>query len=375
MKKKIEKIKEIMTGVSTGETRIEDIQEEYKKLYQELDNFFDDIAIENPNKYSDLWEFYHFWKENLPTYAKRRNFVIGLYKDTKIEKEKDRKYYSVRSGSNKEHKISLDSIKEIFYSIYEEFVDKNYFNEYFGYYCIDSNFAHGLVPGLLGSKPESYILRKLRKSNLWPIRKNYKNYSEEDLFDIVEFLYDYISFPLEDEAYYHTYNDCGWHYKNFNKKTGQINFRQEINQYLKDYNNGYELSKDGEILVLSDKGLNDLLKASVPLCDPKNIKERINLAVTRFRSYKSTEKDRREVVRDLADCLEFLRPQLEIILDSKDEKDLFNIANNFAIRHHNQKQKSNYDSKIWLSWMFYFYLATIHAVLRLINKKNKKIKK
>ena len=48
----------------------------------------------------------------------------------------------------------------------------------------------------------------------------------------------------------------------------------------------------------------------------------------------------------------------------KDENDLFNIANNFGIRHHNDKQKTGYDAALWLSWMFYFYLATIHVVVR-----------
>jgi hypothetical protein len=51
---------------------------------------------------------------------------------------------------------------------------------------------------------------------------------------------------------------------------------------------------------------------------------------------------------------------------------LFNIANNFGIRHHNEKQKTDYDESIWLSWIFYYCLATIHAALRLIEKKEQK---
>ena len=57
------------------------------------------------------------------------------------------------------------------------------------------------------------------------------------------------------------------------------------------------------------------------------------------------------------------------MLNNKDEKALFNIANNFGIRHHNDKQQTNYDPAIWLSWMFYFYLSTIHAVVRMIEKE------
>jgi hypothetical protein len=47
---------------------------------------------------------------------------------------------------------------------------------------------------------------------------------------------------------------------------------------------------------------------------------------------------------------------------SKDEADLFNIANNFALRHHRATQRDDYDDA-WLTWLFYVYLATTHLVL------------
>ena len=31
----------------------------------------------------------------------------------------------------------------------------------------------------------------------------------------------------------------------------------------------------------------------------------------------------------------------------------------------------NYDNKVWYSWMFHFYLATYHAVIRLLKKDAK----
>ena len=74
-------------------------------------------------------------------------------------------------------------------------------------------------------------------------------------------------------------------------------------------------------------------------------------------------------MRDLADVLEYLRPTAKSVLKHEDEADLFSLANNFGIRHHNQRQKTSYDEAIWLSWMFYYYLSTIHACQRLINKK------
>ena len=46
----------------------------------------------------------------------------------------------------------------------------------------------------------------------------------------------------------------------------------------------------------------------------------------------------------------------------------FEIANNFGIRHHKVGQRTDYDKPIWYSWLFYYYLATIHAAVRLIDK-------
>ena len=112
-----------------------------------------------------------------------------------------------------------------------------------------------------------------------------------------------------------------------------------------------------------------LLQADIPSSDSENITKKIDLAVLKFRRHKSTLDDRRDALRELADVLEYLRPDIIKVLASKDESDLFNIANNFGIRHHNVIQKVDYDKAIWYSWIFYYYLATIHAALRLIAKK------
>jgi len=70
-------------------------------------------------------------------------------------------------------------------------------------------------------------------------------------------------------------------------------------------------------------------------------------------------------VRDLVDVLEFHRAEVKKHL-SKDESDLFNVANNFALRHHRQGQKDDYDDA-WLGWLFYLYLATVHLVLARVH--------
>jgi hypothetical protein len=60
-----------------------------------------------------------------------------------------------------------------------------------------------------------------------------------------------------------------------------------------------------------------------------------------------------------------LSPQLAAALD--DEGDSFNISNNFHIRRNDDRQLRDYDV-IWLTRIFYFYLATIYAVLHTIER-------
>jgi len=81
--------------------------------------------------------------------------------------------------------------------------------------------------------------------------------------------------------------------------------------------------------------------------------------------------ERKSAVRELADVFEWLKKtaRLEMALKKHDESVLFDIANNFHIRHHNPRQKNDYDQAIWHSWMFHFYLATYHAVIRLLLKR------
>ena len=276
-----------------------------------------------------------------------------------------RDYFSVRTGKIKPNEIiDLKVLKRLFLLIYNKLEGDGYFQKYFGYYCVD----RGEVSGELGYNLGDVMFIHLKKENLHPIPSKIENYSEDDLFDVIEFLHDYCSKGME--GYYHQYFDCGYHYEVFDNKEGQQYFREQLNPILKDYSNGFELSTKGEILQLAFSGLSYLFEADVPTTDTQNIVNKINNATLKFRRYKSTKDDRQNSIRELVDVLEYLRPKAKKFLNSKDESDLFNIANNFGIRHHNQQQKNKYDSAIWHSWMFYYYLATIHALLRIIKKGN-----
>ena len=168
---------------------------------------------------------------------------------------------------------------------------------------------------------------------------------------------------------YHEYADCGWHYNTFDKEAGRIRYRSRINELLRDYHVGYELSLDGEILHKAIPGTETLLTSKPLKYDTQNVDSFVEEAVNSYQRSRSSLTDKRHAVKTLADVLEFLRPKIRAVLTTADENDLFNIANNFGIRHHNKQQKTDYDQEVWLNWMFYYYLATIKAIIRLIKKR------
>lgn len=273
-----------------------------------------------------------------------------------------RQFYSLRKGTNPNIKgLPLWEILGLFTRLFNQMNQDGYFHEAFGYVCVDTG-------GMLGTvrDPELEMLLTIRKPGLWPVGEKAQLYGEDDFFDVIEFLHLYVSKPIDGTM--HSYGHCGMHWETFNKALGQEEFRSRVNAVLAHYEQRYELSSKGEVLHKPEAGFEPIFDADLPSKD-SNVVSRVNAATLRYRRHGSTLDDRRQAVRDLSDVLEYLRPEIKTLLTSADEKDLFNIANNFGVRHHNDKQRTAYDASIWLSWMFYFYLSTIHVVLRKIGHK------
>ncbi len=275
----------------------------------------------------------------------------------------NRRYYSVRTGKNPvDHRLDLPYTLRLFEDLFRYFEKEGYFQEAFGYECVDS----GVTRGELGLDIEAQFVLRLRKTNLWPIIPNCRDYSEDDLFDVIEFLCDWVSKPVD--GGFHGYDNCCYHATKFDGDAGRIEFRSRINLLIRNYGNGFELSEDREILALPDKGLETLMDSQFTSHDPENIDTRMATAIRKFRRYRSSASERKDAVRDLIDVLEYMREDVRSVLTKKDEKDLFEIANQFGIRHHNPNQRTDYDQEIWWKWMFYFYLSTIHTAVALLKK-------
>jgi hypothetical protein len=69
----------------------------------------------------------------------------------------------------------------------------------------------------------------------------------------------------------------------------------------------------------------------------------------------------------LAGVLEERRALLRQELLSRDESSLFEIANNYALRHRNENQRNEYAQE-FLDWVFWLYAATVELTDRLLRR-------
>lgn len=276
-----------------------------------------------------------------------------------------RKYWSERQGRGPVG-VPLDfaKLKALVLPALEEQWAQDRFVEAFGYHCVD----HDWVQGTLGRSPERWFLVNLGREDIWPLHEYGSGYDADTLFDVLEALHDLVAKPLA--GWHHDYGGCGMHWQTFDRSAGQEELRGQLNPLLERYETPLELNSRGEIVAKLPSEMLGLLAAPIPAsADADLVTRRVESAVGLYRSRNSTRVDRRHAVRELADVLEALRESIKAEMLPKDERELFHLANGFAIRHNNRDQRRDYDDAIWLSWAFYVYLATIHAVLRLKERE------
>ena len=138
----------------------------------------------------------------------------------------ERQYYSLRAGlNNGGAKIELPMLLRLFRDMYLSLKEKGYFQEAFGYYC---NYDDDDTAGILGYDIGAQMFKIFRRENLWPIQDKCSEYSKADLFDVIEFIYDYISKPIKSCS-------CGMHYEKFDQATGRQEYLFQINDLFKDF--------------------------------------------------------------------------------------------------------------------------------------------
>lgn len=289
-----------------------------------------------------------------------------------------RRYYNHRQGQLPHPKLALDELTKALDGKFSQLWSAGYLQKAFGYYCDDEGWQYGDV----GTEFHEHI----RLITRLPYEKSFSKFLRETtedghVFTFIEFVYDYIAKPDPKSGRFHAgvpdrwgqYDEpCGWHFplllSRFNVEAGRSEWREAVNLYLPDYGSGFELSPEGEVRQLAPQGFEGLLSRPAPENAPPTNADKLDLAVRTFRRANSSREERKQAVRQLADILEWYRPQVVKVHMTDDERELFETMNKFAIRHHNQVQRDDYGDP-FLEHQFYRYLAAVQLCMKLAHEE------
>jgi hypothetical protein len=226
--------------------------------------------------------------------------------------------------------------------------------------CIDSDEAS--CPS-----PAAELEKRLGIPNLWPL--NPAEWDDDIFYGLIEVFHDLVSRPRA--RYHHDYRNCGWHNSSFATVTGREIFRWRVNDLLTAAGIDYRLADSGEdqgrLVEIFDDGRTTLISEAMQHSQP-DLAGRVRHAIALFRSRTSSAEDKRSATVMLAGILEERRQLIKSELVSRDEGALFQIANQFALRHRNADQREDYDPA-FLDWVFWWYLGTVELTNRIIARQ------
>lgn len=270
----------------------------------------------------------------------------------------NRDYYTFRRGTPKPSE-GLDALRRIIASDYQRLEVDGLFQWHLGKDCVDN----GYMPGeSAGTDPDAYVEWTLGP-NLWPLEESIPRLDEEWLFTVIEFLYDHSAAPTS--STHHSWGNCGIHVYAANEEIGRGEFQDSVNRYLIRYGSGFVLQDNGEIWRSLPSGLVDIQPVQT---GESSIDDRVQHAIATFRHRSAAVGQKRDAIKNLADILEILREDDKIGVPSREEARLFEIANQYGIRHFNSTQKTDYDLGVWLDWIFFSFLNAIALSTALIAR-------
>jgi hypothetical protein len=270
-------------------------------------------------------------------------------------------YWSQRRTGSPPAPITATALRARFIEFIDDLHDRGYLDRAFPKVCTDDRVSPEVDP--------SWELEdRLGVAHLWPLRRSLRSWTEDLFFDLIEVFHDLVARPRS--RGWHRRNECGWHWGDFSDEPARILYRWRVNRLLERGALPYRLADEGEdvgrLVGVTDEARTDLAAHMTARTDPST-GDRVRHAIALFRARTTDEHHKRSAVVDLAGVLEERRRLLHAHLLTTDEDALFHIANQFDIRHRNERQKPNYDP-VFLDWVFWWYLATIELSDRLLAR-------
>lgn len=302
-----------------------------------------------------------------PSMTARQQFLRDLMgkADHLREDSSHRRPYWRERKAGQRTVVVLDNMVVVreFIALVDELDDAGYFEKHFGKDCVDDP---------RGNVPETLIERELGVESLWPLEQRRLVADMDLFFDVVELLHDLISRPLTRSP--HNYGGCGWHHENFEIEPGRVVYRWRVNKIFARSDLGLRLAEEGEdigrLVTVTDDARAELVQAVVARDDGEPA-DQVRHALALFRGRGADRNQKRSAVAVLALVLEERRYNvLTDALAKSDRGALFDIANNFHVRHQDAKQKRDYD-EFYLDWIFWVYLASVELTNRVIDEQTK----
>ncbi|WP_202822673.1 hypothetical protein [Bacillus cereus] len=257
-------------------------------------------------------------------------------------------YYAERNGLLSKKNHTLRELRDLFVLFHNTLRKEGYLVKFYGGKD-QSGTQHG---GICGDNADVFCFSKTGYKGLLPIDYDTR-YKEEQIFTLIEMFYTYVNHPIPflDE---------------FNKEEAKDEYRNRVNEILNNYGKGWELVKEGYIRELVNNGLSPLLEQSY---DDSDIRTEIDKTKQEFLKYGATLDDKKDALIRLGSIMEPLREEMKNKLSKKDTSDIFQLLNEFQLRHNNVKQKTNYDKEVYYPWMFYQMLAALDAFLKIKERE------
>jgi hypothetical protein len=260
--------------------------------------------------------------------------------------------------------LDVPGARKAFTGLVSELENRGYLDRVFPRSCVDDH-------GEIESDPAAELAKRLGITGLWPLAPN--EWDDDTFYGLVEVYHDLVARPRLRQ--FHDYAECGWHYSHFSVTAGREVYRWKVNELLQLVGIDFQLAESGEdqgrLIAKFDDGRSSLVADVLDHSQPNTV-ERVGHAVALFRRRAATAEDKRSAIIALAGILEERRQLIKAELASADEGALFQIANNFAIRHQNKHQRGDYDLA-FLDWFFWWYLGTVELTNRIISGQEDKI--
>ncbi|MEO3775459.1 hypothetical protein ABGB16_01130 [Micromonospora sp. B11E3] len=270
-------------------------------------------------------------------------------------------YWNERKGSSSPapSAVNAEAARRRVVSLLGELENAGYLERAFPRICVDDPYGEEVDRS---AKLEEFT----GIPELWPMKPT--AWDDDTFFTVIEVFHDLVARPRDRS--WHNWNQCGWHYSAFSVKPARALYTTKVNRVLESANIPLRLATSGEnagrLVHLIEDDRRVLLARALGSPNQRS-RDHIEHATALFRRRTATAQDKRSAVITLAHVLEDRRKLLKKELLSRDEGALFQIANEFAIRHESERQKGDYDAA-FLDWIFWWYLATIELTDRLVAR-------